>query len=306
MKHHWLLSLPILGLGMFALTRAYSEQVATLPVSKLSAPKIQYKSFTGANYIAHTLLIPNQEQHPIVPAISETAALLPSFVPKLSAPSPNQTPDVEAVINGGFFDPVNQKSTSYIVLNGKTVADPQQNPRLMDNPDLALYIDRILNRSEFRRYRCGGATRYDITFHRDLVPSGCRLVASLGAGPQLLPKDTSVQEGFLDYANDVVIRDAIGHDQPNTRTAIGITRDRHILWVMVAQNPNQSSPSGMSLPELANFMKQQGVEKALNLDGGSSSAFHYNGKTIYGKLDAQGNPAKRPVKSVLLISRPEM
>jgi exopolysaccharide biosynthesis protein len=303
-KHRWLLSLPILGLGMFALARAYSEQVESPPASRLSAPKIQYKSVTGPNYMAHMLLIPSQEQHQLVPAISETTALLASFVPKMSTPLKDQPPQVEAVINGGFFDPVNQKSTSYVVLNGKTVADPQQNPRLMDNPDLALYIGKILNRSEFRCYRCGGTTRYDITFHRDPIPSGCQLVASLGAGPQLLPKDTSAQEGFLDYANGVVIRDAIGHDQPNARTAIGITRDRHILWVMVAQKNNQSSPSGMSLPELANFMKQQGVEKALNLDGGSSSSFHHNGKTIYGKLDAQGNPVRRPVKSVLLVQRP--
>jgi exopolysaccharide biosynthesis protein len=39
----------------------------------------------------------------------------------------------------------------------------------------------------------------------------------------------------------------------------------------------------------------------MNLDGGSSSSFYYKGKTFYGKVNENGNPIKRPVKSALLI-----
>ena len=116
-----------------------------------------------------------------------------------------------------------------------------------------------------------------------------------------MPTLTSVQEGFLDYSNGKVIRDALGSSQPNARTAIGITRDGSIVWVMVEQLPKAPTTSGMCFQALAAFMKTLGVEQAMNLDGGSSSSLYYNGKTFYGKVNKQGNRVRRPVKSVLLV-----
>ena len=63
-------------------------------------------------------------------------------------------------------------------------------------------------------------------------------------------------------------------------------------------DPNNS---GMSLPAVADFLKSLGVQKAMNLDGRSSSSLYYNGKSFYGKVDLDGNFIKRPVKSVLLV-----
>jgi exopolysaccharide biosynthesis protein len=57
----------------------------------------------------------------------------------------------------------------------------------------------------------------------------------------------------------------------------------------------------MSLQALADFMKTQDVEKAMNLDGGSSSSLYYQGNTFYGKVDEKGNQLRRLVKSVLLV-----
>jgi exopolysaccharide biosynthesis protein len=48
-------------------------------------------------------------------------------------------------------------------------------------------------------------------------------------------------------------------------------------------------------------MKTLGVNKAMNLDGGSSSSFYYDGKAFYGKVDGQGERVERSVKSVLLL-----
>jgi exopolysaccharide biosynthesis protein len=70
---------------------------------------------------------------------------------------------------------------------------------------------------------------------------------------------------------------------------------------MVAQKPDSPNDSGMSLTEMATFLKNLGAEKAINLDGGSSASLYYQGQTAYGKVDKQGNHLKRPVKSVLLI-----
>ena len=227
-----------------------------------------------------------------MPAISPETASLQTFIQQHRA---------IAAINGGFFDPQNQQSTSYVMLQGNWVADPTQNQRLMENPDLAPYLDKILNRSEFRRYQCG-SLRYAIARRQEAVPSGCRLLDALGAGPQLLPELTLEQEGFTAKdAEGNVIRDALGSSQPNARSAVGITADGSLLWVMVAQKPDVT-PSGLSLPELAAWMKRQGAEAALNLDGGSSSALIYKQQSIHGKLDSDGTPIQRPVKSVLLLA----
>jgi len=194
-----------------------------------------------------------------------------------------------AAINGGFFDPVNQKTTSIVIRQGVLIADPKLNERFINNPKNAPYLDKMLNRSELRRYICGETIRYDINIRESPIPSGCRLVDALGGGPSLLPELGLIQEGFVSVANGKIVRDALGSNRPNARTAIGITRDGSLVWVMVAQKPENPSNSGMSLPEVANFMKSLGVEKAMNLDGGSSSSFYYKGQTFYGKVDSNGN-----------------
>ena len=159
-----------------------------------------------------------------------------------------------------------------------------------------------MNRTEFRRYRCGQTIRYDITLHSAPSPPACQLVDALGGGPRLLPEQTLIQEGFLDFAKGRVIRDSLASRQPNARSAVGITQDGTIVLAMVAQKPKSPTTSGMSLQTLATFLKALGVEKAMNLDGGSSSAFYYQGQMFYAKkVNQKGNLVKRPVLSVLLI-----
>ncbi len=169
----------------------------------------------------------------------------------------------------------------------------------MNNPNLKPYLSKIFNRAEFRRYQCGDTVTYDIVLHNESPLAGCQLLDAVGGGPGLLPEITSEQEGFVDKSNG---RDAIGTNQPSSRSAVGISDDGNIVLVMVAQKPNvRLAKSGMTLPELADFMKTLGVKKAMNLDGGSSSSLYYNGKTVYGKLNILRKPIQRPVKSVLLV-----
>ncbi|MBE9060672.1 phosphodiester glycosidase family protein [cf. Phormidesmis sp. LEGE 11477] len=213
------------------------------------------------------------------------------------------------IINGGFFDPNNGKTTSHLISQGQTIGDPADNERLVDNLDLSQYMPQILNRSEFRVYRCrsadadvANATTYDITFHDAPPPDGCRVSTAIGAGPQLLPIDTSETEAFIDYDNGTLIRDAIGSLQPNARSAIGLYPDGAIALIMVEKN---ASSSGMTLLELADFAKSLGITKLLNLDGGSSSALFVAGQTYFGLADAEDNPVRRPVKSVILLTQPD-
>jgi exopolysaccharide biosynthesis protein len=309
-KRIGLLSLAGLGLGglglgglLAAIPRFSSSSAPSATVRSLATPAtavlatnqtLQYQVHSLQHSVVYTLLIPAQSQFSVRPEIAPGVESLAAFA--------NRTGAIAAV-NGGFFDPVNQKSTSYVTVQGQQVGDPRQNERLVNNPDLSGYLAQILDRSEFRRYQCGQQVRYDITRHRTPAPAGCQLVDALGGGPQLLPQFTAQAEGFIDIANGTVIRDALGSQQPNARTAVGITDDGSIVLVMAAQIDDPAS--GMSLPELANFMKTLGAKKAMNLDGGSSSSLYYNGKTIHGKLDAQGVPVERSVKSVLLVQTEE-
>ncbi|MEM9949660.1 MAG: phosphodiester glycosidase family protein [Cyanobacteria bacterium P01_D01_bin.36] len=215
-----------------------------------------------------------------------------------------------AAINAGFFDPQNGKTTSYLFSQGALVGNPASNERLVNNPDLQRYLSQILNRSELRTYFCKptadgdvepglGVTQYGITFRDAPMPSFCRIDNVWGAGPQLLPTDTSTTEAFTDYENGQLIRDAIGSTQPNARSAVGLTANsQELLLIMVAQRPNAP---GLTLTELIDFAKTLGAESLLNLDGGSSSTLYYQGQTHTARLDAEGNLIARPVKSVILV-----
>ena len=283
-----LLSLILISLAI-ALWFNLHSSTPSIPTVASSAPKtIRYFERTLPQSIAHILLIPANSRFLVTPALSQKVATVEEFAQKHRA---------VAILNAGFFDPVNQKSTSYIVLQGKLVANPKENERLVNNPNLKPYLSQIFNRTEFRRYLCGQTISYSIALHSESPPAGCQLVDAIGAGPRLLPELTLVKEGFVDIANK---RDALGSNQPNARTAVGITRDGSVVLVMVAQKPSAPA-NGVSLPALADLMKTLGADKAMNLDGGSSSSLYYNGKTFYGKVDLEGNSIKRPVKSVLLV-----
>lgn len=233
----------------------------------------------------------------VFPAVSEKVKLPEAFAARY--------PSAQVVLNGGFFDPANAQTTSYVTVEGVLVADPTTNERLMENPGLSVYMDQILNRSEFRTYQCQTAplVRYDITAHRDPLPVGCQMVGALGAGPVLLPTRTDEIEAFVAYNDQkALIRDPIGVGAPNARSAVGIRPDGTVILVMAAQRQKEPKKPGVTLTQLASVMTSLGAEKALALDGGGSSALFLQGQTRYGKLDPKGQWVKRPVKSVLLVA----
>jgi hypothetical protein len=209
------------------------------------------------------------------------------------------------LLNAGFFDPVNQQSSSYLIQAGQPVGNPMQNPRLVDNPKLTPYLPQIFNRSEFRVYACETSSpRYDIVPHNAPVPSGCKVDSAAGAGPLLLPERTDKEEAFIDTdAQGQRSRDPIGVDAHNARSAIGLNAAGDVLLLMAAQKPDGSG--GVSLAELATLLKKQGATKAMALDGGSSSSLRYRNESIYGRINSKGQPVRRPVKSVWMVLKPD-
>lgn len=284
----------LVSLGLFLTgCRLGQQPISAVPVNVSSAqPKaeipLRYQRYSLPHSTVHLLVISAEGRFQVVPALSPGVDTVANLA---------EAQQAIAAINGGFFDPNNQKTTSTVILQGRLVADPRQNQQLTGNPALTPYLPRIFNRSEFRRYRCGSTFRYAIARRAIAAPDGCQLLEALGGGPQLLPDMTATAEGFWDATTG---RDPIGMTQPNARTAVGLRPNGDVLWVMAAQIPGMAE-SGLSLEELAAFLRSQGAITALNLDGGTSTAFYYQGKTSYGKVDQQGTSIGRPVKSVLLV-----
>jgi Phosphodiester glycosidase len=233
-------------------------------------------------------------------------------------------------INGGFFDPQNGKTTSHLTVQGQMAGDPADNERLTGNPDLTSFLPQIFNRSEFRAYRCDSAETltYDITAHDFPPPANCAIESAVGAGPMLLPADSSFTEAFTDYENGdrtqgKLIRDALGSTQRNARSAIGLDAEGAVFLIMVEKTADSDGDSavelqqgavadsqGMTLAEVTGFARSLHITQLLNLDGGSSSSLYVGAQnagredgpqTYFGRLDPEGNPIERPVKSVIIV-----
>ena len=283
-----LLTFTILGVVLSLTINAVSPQAASLDSA------IVYDVAERSQFDIHTVTIPHGSNYFIVPKVSALQPIQDFVLDK---------DKVVAAINGGYFDPINHKTTSFIIQDSQIVADPRFNERLVDNQDLQKYLRKIFNRAEFRYYDCDSKIQYDIQPHSAPIPSNCTLKASLGGGPSLLPQDTSETEAFIAYQNGEKIRDAIGSQSLNARSAIAITASGDVILAMAAQHSKQPLDSGISLAELTDFLSSVGAVKAMNLDGGSSSSLYYNGRVVYGKVDSEGREIKRPIKSALLVKK---
>ena len=85
----------------------------------------------------------------------------------------------------------------------------------------------------------------------------------------------------------------------NPRTAIGYTRDNHLI--MLTADGREGASIGLTLIELANLMKELGCVNAMNLDGGGSTVMYINGKVV-NKPAVQGGIPLSHTLSVRKIS----
>jgi hypothetical protein len=277
----------LVGLGVLASCASIIPNLTeAVPTPRLSAVKpIRYEQKEMPGAIAHIVIVPAGHAYRVRPAVVGGVQAVDQFVGK----------NTIAIVNAGFFDPANQLTTSFITLDGKLVADPKANARMVDNPKLKAYLPQIFNRSEFRRYRCGDRETYGFATHQQATPAGCEMLDAIGAGPMLLPSNTAETEAFTDRQTG---RDVIGVNQPNARSAIGLTAQQDVILIMVAQT---QVGGGMTLSQMADLLKALGAESAMNLDGGTSSALYYDKQLIYGKRNARGIAEGRSVKSAIIV-----
>ena len=85
----------------------------------------------------------------------------------------------------------------------------------------------------------------------------------------------------------------------NPRTAIGITEDNH--YIFVVSDGRTSESKGLSLYELATFMKSIGCKTAYNLDGGGSSTMYFNGNVINNPTTNGNRISERSVSDIVYV-----
>lgn len=173
-------------------------------------------------------------------------------------------------INGDYYG---SQEEGYVLRNGVLY----RNTAASGQEDLVIYNDgsfAIINET-------------DVTAE-ELLADGAQQILSFG--PALVEDGTVVvSEG-----------DEVGKAKTsNPRTAIGIIDDFHYVFVVSDGRTDESA--GLSLLQLAEFMKELGVTTAYNLDGGGSSTMYFNGEVINNPTTNGRSIVERSVSDIVYI-----
>lgn len=195
-------------------------------------------------------------------------------------------------VNAGFFDPENSKTVSYVTMGSQTVEDPMFNENLYANPILRKNLAKILNRTEFRVVECDNKYKYEIVPHKTPVDFACTVTEAVQGGPMILPKLQLEEEFFVVKDGDKVVRESSSVLHKVARTVLGIKDgDLHIL-IITDEHP-------MDMYEVQALCKKLGFERAMGLDGGSSTSMNYKDK--YNVISTKGDGAGRMLKSFIMV-----
>ncbi|MEA4893937.1 MAG: phosphodiester glycosidase family protein [Oscillospiraceae bacterium] len=175
-------------------------------------------------------------------------------------------------INGDYYGAQN---SGYVIRNGKiyrdTVADFAQE-------DLVIYEDGSF----------GIVTEGSISAE-ELLEDGAVQVLSFGPG---LIENGEVSVSTAEEVDKARVS--------NPRTAIGQISDLH--YILVVSDGRTSESEGLSLSQLAEFMRNLGVTTAYNLDGGGSSTMVFNGSIINNPTTNGKKITERSVSDIVCIA----
>lgn len=85
--------------------------------------------------------------------------------------------------------------------------------------------------------------------------------------------------GFFTILKDYEINNSFKKIN-NSRTALGLSEDGRILFILAVEGENHLQSSGLSYPECAQIMLALGASDALQMDGGGSTSLYINNKNF--------------------------
>ena len=206
-------------------------------------------------------------------SVLKTAFANNSYGKNITAKTSSIAESVNAIlaINGDYYG-VQEKG--YVLKNGVVYRDKAKS----NQEDLVIYEDgsfEIINESSVDIYTLQKNGAYNI----------------LAFGPAL------VKNGKVSVTTNQEVGKAMAS---NPRTAIGIIDDLHYIFVVSDGRTNESE--GLSLYELATFMKEKlNVKTAYNLDGGGSSTMYFNGNVINNPTTNGNRISERSVSDIVYI-----
>lgn len=173
-------------------------------------------------------------------------------------------------INGDYYS----ARSGYVIRDGVLYRDTSADD---SQEDLVIYKD-----GSFDVVTEGSVTA------AQLLQDGAQQVLSFG--PAL------VKDGAVSVTQGEEVGKAMAS---NPRTAIGQIDDLH--YVMVVADGRTDESTGLSLYQMAEFMKSLGVKTAYNLDGGGSSTMVFNGKVINQPTTGGSKISERKVSDIVYI-----
>lgn len=162
---------------------------------------------------------------------------------------------------GSFAPPSPKYGKQIAVENGKIISIGTQTMPIPHNGYVIVGPDERLS----KLYR---AKHVDLDIKT--IPNWDNVKHIISGGPYLVKNG----EVFVDMTEQKL--GAIGGKNP--RTAIGYTQDGN--FIMVAVDGREGASVGLTLKELAWFMKSIGCINAMNLDGGGSTVMYVNGRVV--------------------------
>ncbi len=176
--------------------------------------------------------------------------------------------DAILAVNGDYYG---AQRSGYVIRNGVLYRSESSG-----SEDLVIYADGSF-----------GIINEDDISAESLIANGAWNVLSFG--PAL------VQDGSVAVSENDEVGRAMAS---NPRTAIGVIDDLH--YVFVVSDGRTSESDGLSLHELAAFMRSLGVKTAYNLDGGGSSSMVFLGNVINNPVNGRKSN-ERSVSDIVYI-----
>ena len=123
----------------------------------------------------------------------------------------------------------------------------------------------------------------------ELLARGAREVFSFGPG---LVDNGEITVGASDEVDRAMAS--------NPRTAVGVLADG--TWVFVVSDGRTTESEGLTLYELAAYMRSLGCVTAYNLDGGGSSTMVFNGAVVNVPSSGRNGGRERAVTDIVYIA----
>ena len=193
----------------------------------------------------------------------------------------------DLILYNNYYDSMtgnNEYGTDYIVSKNVITAVVRGNAVIP--PGSVVLSAHGSNEKALESLKVGDVVKINET----LGPVWDKTIYAISAGPRLV-KNNSVflTSKIEEFPADIAVGRA-------PRTAIGVTKDGHVLFTVV--DGRQQNSRGMTLLELALFMQEFGAVDAMNLDGGGSSEMVLKGKIMNKPSDGR----ERSVGSALIIA----